>query len=371
MSADDRRWRLGHRPALDAVRGLAILLVLVGHSRVPGLAGAGPVGVRLFFCLPGFLITTLLLEEFARSGRIRFTAFYARRARRLVPALLASTGLVALASLAIPWVASARDVLATLLYVGNWYLIATGSLGALVGTWSLAVEEQFYLLWPLTLLLALRAGRRWAVLVMAAGLIGSLLTRWVLWSREPESLRLSYGTDMQVDALMAGALVAVALCGRVVSLRASWWAPPAVLGLLVAASRDGAAFQITMAGWALVSSTALVMSAGLRLPRVLGAAALARPTVLRHLPLPRARGRRARRHGSGVATVDPRGVHPGRRTAVGRAVLALPRGASAATPPWCFQRTGPHPRRRADARGRLSRRGNGLSTTRPGPDVGQ
>ena len=77
-------WQLGHRPALDTVRGLAIVLVLVGHCRVPGLVGAGPVGVRLFFCLSGFLITTLLLEEFARSRRIDFAAFYLRRARRLL-----------------------------------------------------------------------------------------------------------------------------------------------------------------------------------------------------------------------------------------------------------------------------------------------
>ena len=263
MSADDQSWRLGHRPALDAVRGLAILLVLIGHARVPGLAGAGPVGVRLFFCLSGFLITALLLEELARSGRIRFAAFYARRVRRLMPALLASTALVALASLAIPWVASGQDVLATLLYVGNWYLIATGSLGALVGTWSLAVEEQFYLVWPVCLLIAVRAGRRWAVLVMGVALAGSLLSRWLSWRQDPESLRLSYGTDMQIDALMAGALIAAALCGRVVSFRAGWWALPAVLGLLIAASRDGAGFQLTMAGWALASSAALVTSAAL------------------------------------------------------------------------------------------------------------
>lgn len=257
------RWRLGHRPALDIVRGLAILLVLVGHSRVPGLVGAGPVGVRLFFCLSGFLITALLLQEHARSGRISFAAFYARRAGRLMPALLASTALVALVSLRVPWFASWPDVLATVFYVGNWRLVATGELGALVATWSLAVEEQFYLVWPVLLLLALRAGRRWAMALMTIGLVGSLVARWMLWDRDPASLRLAYGTEMQVDALMAGALIAAAVCGRSVRARSRWWAVPALGGLLVAASRDGGWFYLSMAGWALVSSAALVAVAAL------------------------------------------------------------------------------------------------------------
>src|SRR3954453_8192821 len=89
------KWSLGHRGELDGVRGLAILLVLASHLRVPGLYAAGAVGVTLFFVLSGFLISSLLIEERRWSGRITLPAFYMRRVRRLAPAFVVWAGSIA------------------------------------------------------------------------------------------------------------------------------------------------------------------------------------------------------------------------------------------------------------------------------------
>src|SRR4051812_28635100 len=87
--ATDARWRLGRRPELDGLRGIAILLVVARHADTPGFASGGPIGVTMFFTLSGFLITTLLLEEGGATGRVDLVAFYRRRALRLFPALFA------------------------------------------------------------------------------------------------------------------------------------------------------------------------------------------------------------------------------------------------------------------------------------------
>ena len=151
--------RLGRRPVLDGLRGIAILLVVLSHT---GLLPNGYIGVDLFFALSGFLITSLLLEECERQGRISLRRFYARRARRLLPALGLLLVLALIVNLACyrltgwPFMVKAAS---TTLFVNNW-LAATGharDLGSLSPTWSLAQEEQFYAVWPLALLLLLRA----------------------------------------------------------------------------------------------------------------------------------------------------------------------------------------------------------------------
>ena len=171
------RWRLGHRPALDGLRGIAVLLVLAGHSterliHSPTIAG-DTFGVGLFFVLSGFLITTLLLEERERDGRVSFGRFYARRAGRLLPALALMLAFMTGVGFADP-----KPITAVALYVANFYQTATMD-ETLGFTWSLSVEEQFYLAWPVLLLGALRWGlrREWMAVVAVAGAALSVVAR--------------------------------------------------------------------------------------------------------------------------------------------------------------------------------------------------
>jgi peptidoglycan/LPS O-acetylase OafA/YrhL len=177
--------RLGYRPGLDGLRGVAVLLVIAIHAAGSHFPG-GPIGVDVFFVLSGFLITRLLIEEQATAGRVSLRRFYARRALRLGPALLVVLVFVAvvpclLASVgAIRELINVRDIVGPLLYVQNWVKIAHQSEPSLMShAWTLAVEEQFYLVWPLILLLVFRhaVGRltvaRWlcAAVLVAAGVM--------------------------------------------------------------------------------------------------------------------------------------------------------------------------------------------------------
>lgn len=144
----------GHRywPQLDGMRTLAVALVLVGHSWVRHFHGA-ELGVGLFFALSGFLITGLLMDELGRNGRVDLARFTGRRALRLVPALL-----VLLAATVPVLRPPSGDVAAALLYYSNWWRAAGHDMGNLGHLWSLAVEEQFYLVWPLILVVAAPRG---------------------------------------------------------------------------------------------------------------------------------------------------------------------------------------------------------------------
>lgn len=203
---------------LDGLRAMAVVMVLVYHvapHRLPG----GSVAVDLFFTISGFVITRLLLAEYARTGGIDLLDFYRRRWLRLVPALLAVCVVCALLALTTPLWAFDRSweaVGLAALFVVN--IVRAGQadeysdvVGPLAHTWSLGVEEQFYLLWPLALLVLLRRLRARSVLLGTAALcLLPVLWRYLLW--HPDATHRIYnGTDTRADQLLAGALVAVVL----------------------------------------------------------------------------------------------------------------------------------------------------------------
>jgi peptidoglycan/LPS O-acetylase OafA/YrhL len=192
-------------PALDGVRGLAIILVVISHAGIGALASGGRVGVTLFFVLSGYLITRLLLIEQAESGSIRIAAFYGRRALRLLPALVLYLVGIALLMwwlrLDVPvW----RITWPPALYVANYAEIMGMDLFAHRHTWSLAVEEHFYLIWPVVV--AAGATKRLRPLAVVVALL--LVWRLVVASFNPY---WAYrGSDTNAYALGFGCLLAVA-----------------------------------------------------------------------------------------------------------------------------------------------------------------
>lgn len=218
--------RLGHLPALDGLRALAVIAVFLFHA---GAISGGFVGVDVFFVVSGFLITALAITEIEQLGGLRLGAFWARRARRLLPAVFLLCAAVIVASASLGGGAArrvGRDVLSTLAYVANWTQVGEGrdyfaryeTPSLLHHAWSLAIEEQFYLIWPLLLIGATRlAGRRgWRVrsvigvlaLALAAGSVA--LAAW--WSYRSVGLnRLYYGTDTRAVGLLLGAAAACLL----------------------------------------------------------------------------------------------------------------------------------------------------------------
>jgi len=227
----------GHREvqALDGVRALAVLAVLADHAGVPGLPG-GFIGVDVFFVLSGFLITSLLLDEQRRTGRVDLAAFWARRARRLLPAaaVMVLTVGVCQQLFAPDSTAGLRgDALAALGWVANWrfayqgtdYFSQGGTASPLQHTWSLGVEEQYYLIWPLillavTVLIARRSGRagvhrraaadgqRRALAVVAGTLAAVSALEAVVLAGHASLGRVYFATDTRAQALLIGALAA-------------------------------------------------------------------------------------------------------------------------------------------------------------------
>jgi len=209
-----------HVAALDGLRGVAVAAVVAYHVRPEWVPG-GYLGVDLFFVLSGYLITSLLVDEFSRDGRIDLLAFAGRRLRRLLPAVLVVvTAVVAHQSLRgttgdIEQIR--RHALATLAYVANWAFIRDGVsyFDAFAGpsmlrhAWSLAVEEQFYLMWPLVVFVALRVGGRRAVAGAAVAIgVGSAIWITVLFEATDPS-RAYFGTDTLIFEPLIGALGAV------------------------------------------------------------------------------------------------------------------------------------------------------------------
>ena len=231
---------LKYVPALDGLRAVAVVAVLTAHAAGAVFPG-GKTGVILFFVLSGYLISSILMRDLSQSGRIHLGRFYLNRALRLFPAMLiALAGYVVLA-LAWPAVGKASLTLPTApwaaVYLSNWYDIAAGAGRSVTGVlghfWSLAVEEQFYLIWPFLLWAAWRIGRHRGVLM--AALIGCVLSYGAKWVLAADGVRQG-GTDLAADALLVGCILAAAvhLAPRAVSLVGRWLFWPAAAAFLAA-----------------------------------------------------------------------------------------------------------------------------------------
>ena len=271
------------RGDVEGLRAVAVLLVLLYHAGVPLVPG-GFVGVDVFFVISGFLITTQLVRELDRSGRISLVRFYARRAKRLLPAtavVLVATAL--LTRWLLPetrWADAGHDIIASALYVGNWHFadqavdyLAAHDASTVQHFWSLAVEEQFYVVWPLLLLAgaAVARGGRWRTRpTICAGLLLVVVPSF-LWSLHETSsfpARAFFETTTRMwelgigagVALAAGLLTrmpravavvlgwtglgAIAVAGLVVSTGTAWPGYAAALPTLGAAAVVGAGFRV-------------------------------------------------------------------------------------------------------------------------------
>src|SRR4051794_1848700 len=219
-----------YHPGLDGIRALSVIAVLLFHAGA-SWAGGGFLGVEAFFVLSGYLITSLLVLEWQRSSTIGLRAFWGRRARRLLPALLCLVAVIGVyyanagQEANIPGLKD--DGLAALLYVGNWhqiavgsgYFVANGPVSPLQHTWSLAIEEQFYVLWPLLVIGILAVTvrlRRWPravrlpsrlhalLAVCGVGAIASTVDAGLRMHGGAGLDRVYYGTDTRASGLLVG-----------------------------------------------------------------------------------------------------------------------------------------------------------------------
>lgn len=291
--------RLTYLPQLDGLRACAFLSVFAMHT-VGGVFWGGWLGVDMFFVLSGYLITAILRAEYDATGGINKARFYWRRFARLAPALLAVAGVWAIQR---AWhgLPTARPLAAVLLYCANWTRAFRWEVGldALAHTWSLGVEEQFYLLWSPALLVALRSRR--PALLVAIGIIVVNFWRWGLLAAGAPIERLYNGFDTRADSLLCGCLLAL-LPQAVRAKQPAWLAWASILFLCGCGMRLTftlpivylAGFPLIACGSALVINEATIAPGGalshsLRLPSLVWLGRLSYSAYLWHLPIIAAR----------------------------------------------------------------------------------
>jgi peptidoglycan/LPS O-acetylase OafA/YrhL len=272
--------RSHYRAYLDGVRALAVYLVVAFHAGV-GRFDGGFIGVDVFFVLSGYLVTQLLLRDLHRTGRIRFGRFYSRRFRRLLPAAFVTLIVTSVVYSAIASPAEVIDALravrAAFLYVANWFFIresadyfaANINTNPVVHFWSLAIEEQFYLVWPVLLsglfLLTRRAGRhQWTYLRAAVAVAGVVSLVTALRISGSDLSRAYYGTDTRAYQLLAGALLALTpqlfADNARVRRAGAWIAPLAVAAIVFVASAFVHLQPIQRGVFATVAAAALIFA---------------------------------------------------------------------------------------------------------------
>ncbi|MGD0391889.1 MAG: acyltransferase family protein [Acidimicrobiales bacterium] len=298
METTQRRTELPYSPGLDGIRAFAVLAVIAYHNPFTWLPG-GYYGVDAFFVLSGYLITSLLLAEWRGAGTVRLGAFWARRARRLLPAVLVLVLVIGVVAAVWPASFDATNLLsqslATVGYSANWYyttthvtyFTASAAPSPLLHTWSLAIEEQFYLVWPLVVLTVLggwrRHGRRRAgpdaaggtgvddgnrgsaadsasdawqrrrlrvlLYISVFGAAGSAILMAAVSSDANGINRAYYGTDTRAQGLLVGAALATAFTllgrGRARSGQVGW----AAIGFVGAAAVGVMWARVPEASW--------------------------------------------------------------------------------------------------------------------------
>ena len=224
-SSSEKRTGIPHLGALDGLRGLALAGVLLFHAN--GTLRGGYLGVDLFFVLSGYLITSLLLAEHAATGRIALAPFWVRRARRLFPALLSMMPAIALYGRFIAKPSELQglrtDAIATLGYVANWRAIFShksywelfASPSPLEHCWSLSIEEQFYVVWPLLVAVVLRRANgesaRRSILVVSLVLTALSMAAMLFLFDPAKTSRVYLGTDTRAASILAGAALAAVI----------------------------------------------------------------------------------------------------------------------------------------------------------------
>lgn len=226
MLAPSRRDDLSYRPHLDGLRAVAVVMVFFFHA-TPSSYGGGFLGVDVFFVLSGYLITRILIEEWDRKHSIDLGRFYGRRVRRLTPALATLLVVVlvreTLSGSILTFTDHMRDILATALYYANWNLVASSDdyfggfaeASPLRHAWSLAIEEQFYFVWPVAVWLVLRlTKRRVGVVILGGALaIASIAAMWLIFDSGSVSAAY-YRTDSRVHELLIGAMLGATFAHR-------------------------------------------------------------------------------------------------------------------------------------------------------------
>ncbi len=288
---------------------MSVLAIIAFHSGLSWIPG-GYYGVDAFFVLSGFLITALLLAEWGASGRIDLRRFWGRRARRLLPALFLLVAVVGVVMATVPGVFSAQggfeSAFWTVFYGSNWYLVHAGvpyfSLSSQPSpwthTWSLAIEEQFYLLWPMVFFVVLglgarrsgtgRAKRRRLHLLFLLACVGALASAALMGYLAPRgyNARAYYGTDTRAQALLVGAAISVGitLWGKAVWRKRTTWLAS---GLAVAGVVGTAAIWATTSETSTFAFRGGFLAASLAAGAVvLGCVVAPRSLVVRLLELP-------------------------------------------------------------------------------------